>query len=542
MGTVDDLRQARETYERGDWVGAFAAWSEIGLDSLDVDDLDKFASVSHLLGHRDECIAAAQRSCAICEASGDLAHAARNAFRLAMVLMTGGDTAVAAGWSARAERLVQELGTAVVEHGYVEFLQILRKLGAGDLEAAGSCARDVIACGRRFGDADLLAIGLSAYGRVAMYAGRVSEGLALFDEAMAGVVAGEVSPIFAGHTYCVMIEGCQEVSDLGRAAEWTDALTRWCESQPGLIAFTGQCAVHRGQIMALHGAYADAVGEFDRAVLRYAAAGTPVAAGQALAERGDVLRLLGDLRGAQASYEASTDRGYEPQPGLALLWDAQGDEAAASGAIRRLLVERVDPVPRSRLLPAAIAILEAPDGSGDVVALVDELDSIATDFGCSALLASAAHARGRLQIAGSDPAGSLPYLRKSASLWAALDCPYEVARVSTDTGRALRLLGDAESAAQSLVAARTTFARLGARPRVAELDALLAPAALPRGLTAREVEVLRLVAGGKSNGEIATELVLSEKTVARHLSNIFTKLDVPSRTAAAAFAYEHHLA
>ncbi|UYM05647.1 helix-turn-helix transcriptional regulator [Solicola gregarius] len=541
MSAVDDLLQAREMYERGDWAGAFAAWSQVGLERLDVADLDRLATATHLLGHRDECIAALQHAYALCGKAGDVAQAVRSAFRLAMVLMTGGDSTVAAGWTARAENLLEEIDGPVVEHGYVRFLQTMRHLGTGDLGQAAACAQDVVACGRRFDDADLIAIGLSAHGRIAMYTGRVSEGLTLFDEAMAGVVAGEVSPIFAGHTYCVMIEGCQEVSDLGRADQWTAALTHWCEAQPNLIAFTGQAAVHRGQILALHGAYAEAIEEFDHAVRRYSEAGTPVAAGQALAERGDVLRLLGDLRGAEASYAASADRGYEPQPGLALLWAAQGRGSAATAAVQRLLAERLDPVARSRLLPEAISVVGSADTSVDVAALADELDAIATNFGCTALLAAAAHARGRMQIAGSDPAGSLPYLRKAAGLWSALDCPYEVARVDTDTGVALRLLGDAESATHALTTARATFARLGTQPRVVEVDRLLAPGALPNGLTAREADVLRLVARGQTNAAIAAELVLSEKTVARHLSNIFAKLDVTSRTAAAAFAFEHDL-
>lgn len=542
MGVVDDLVRARETFERGDWIGAFDTWSRAGVDSLDADDLDRLATVAHLLGHRDECIATLQRAYAVYEAADDHAHAARSAFRLAMELMSAGDNAVAAGWTARAERVLEQLDADVVERGYLRFLQVLPRLGSGDLSTATAYAIEATECGRRFGDADLVTIAQCAQGRVAMYAGRVPEGLALLDEAMAGVLAGAVSPIFAGHAYCVMIEGCQEVSDLGRAAEWTAALDHWCGAQPGLVAFTGQCAVHRGQIMALHGAYPEAIEEFDRAVLRYVESGTPVAAAQALAERGEVLRLLGDLSAAEASFERAADKGYEPQPSLALVWLAQGKPASAAAAVRRLLAERLDPIGRSRLLPAAIGILAASGTRDDVVALVDELDSMASDFGCSGLLAAAAHARGRLQIDDSDPAGSLPYLRKAARLWSGLDCPYEVARVGVDTGRALDALGDAESAGRQLAAARAAFARLGTKPQLTAVDRLLGPAALPGGLSAREAEVLRLVACGMSNGQIAADLVLSEKTVARHLSNIFAKLDVTSRTAAAAYAFEHHLA
>ena len=539
MGTIDDLVQARRTFEQGDWAGAGATWAEVDRDELSDDDLDRLAVVNELLGHRDECVEVLQLAYARYEAADATAQAVRTAFRLAMVHSSGGDTAVAAGWTARAERLLDDLDDGGLERGYVTFLRFFRHLGAGEIDLATQCAAEVAACGRRFGDADLSTIGLSALGRIEMYAGKVAAGLALFDEAMAQVVAGGLSPIFAGHAYCTMIEGCQEVSDLGRAAEWTEALSHWCDQQSGMVAFTGQCAVHRGQIMAMRGAYREAIEEFERAIARYTEIGTPISAGQAYAERGEVLRLLGDLPAAEDSYEAATDHGYETQPGLALLWFSQGRLDAASAAIRRLLVEPLGPVQRSRVVPAAIEILES---TVDVGELVDELEATARSFGCSALLAKAAHARGRQQLSDTDPAGALPYVRKATGLWAGLDCAYEVARVAVDTARALRLLGDAESAAQTLRTAHATATRLGAQPLLAEIEHELAPAAPPRGLTQREVEVLRLVARGKSNAEIAETLVLSERTVARHLSNIFTKLDVTSRTSAAAFAFEHGLA
>ena len=226
---------------------------------------------------------------------------------------------------------------------------MFRRLVEDDYPGAVACADEVLAVARRFGDPDLTAIGLAAVGRLGLYSGRVTEGLALFDEALAAVAAGEVSPVFAGHVYCVMIEGCQDVSDLGRAAAWTSALSRWAEEQPALVAFTGQCAVHRGQIFRLHGAFREAVDEYDAAIARYLAATTTAAAGLAYAERGDVLRILGELDAADASYEQAADHGFEPQPGLALLWLARGRVVAAVAAVRRLLSEKPDPVGRSRV-------------------------------------------------------------------------------------------------------------------------------------------------------------------------------------------------
>jgi DNA-binding CsgD family transcriptional regulator len=541
MGVVHDLRQARETFERGDWVTAFEAWSDVDTDALGPDDLNRLATAAFLLGRHDECVAAIQKAFQAYVDRADLAAAARCAFWMSMVFATGGDPALAAGWAARADRLLEEIGADVVERGYVRFLHMFRHIAAQDWTTAFQHAAYVTEHGRRFADPDLLALGLSAEGRLTLYSGRVPDGLALFDEAMLAVAAGDVSPVFAGNVYCVMIEGCQEISDLGRAAEWTAALTRWCSAQPGLVAFTGQAAVHRGQIMRLHGAFAEAVEEFDNALRRYLASPTPGAAGLASAEKGDVLRILGDFDAAESSYEAAIDYGYEPQPGLALLWLAVGRTAAALGAARRLLAEAGGPVARSRVLPTVVEILLACGELDEARRVAPELEQIAADFGCAALQAMAAYASGSVELAVGDASGALPYLRKASTLWRGLDAPYEVARVRHQVGRALAALGDEASSASELAAARRVFVELDAAPAAAHMDRTSNPSELPGGLTAREAEVLRLVASGQSNAKIAAALVLSEKTVARHLSNIFAKLDVSSRTAAAAYAFEHQL-
>ena len=414
-------------------------------------------------------------------------------------------------------------------------------LGAGEWEAGVALADATADAGRRHGDPDLLALGLCAGGRIRIYSGRAAEGLARLDEAMAAVAAGEVSPEVFGNVYCIAIEGCQEVVEYGRVAEWTSALHRWCASQPGLVAFTGQSSLHRGQVMRQRGAWAEALEEFARAAERYRLAGSLDAIGQTEGERGDVYRLQGDLAAAEASYQRAGEHGFDPQPGLALLWLAQGSRDAAAAAVRRLVAETQDPVGKCRVLPAAAHVLLEVGAIDDARPVVADLDRVAAGVGSPGLLASAAQAAGALELTAGDAAGALPYLRKARQLWARVECPYEVARVRTLVGRALTALGDDGSARTELTTALATFRDLGARPDADAVARLLEPAALPGGLTAREVEVLRLVASGRSNAQIAGELVLSEKTVARHLSNIFGKLDVDSRTAAAAYAYEHGL-
>jgi DNA-binding CsgD family transcriptional regulator len=539
MGVVE-LEQARAGFDRGDWDVAFEGWSA-DTDALTPVELEDLATAAELLGRHDEAVRALQQAFVCWEQGQDRARAVTCAFRLAMSTATHGEPALFAGWTSRAEGLVAEIGGDGPQRGWVAFLRMFRALGAGAYSDAVAAADEATDVGRRHHDADLVALGLCSQGRLALYAGRAADGVALLDEAMVRVIAGETSPIIAGHIYCTAIEGCQEISDFGRMAEWTSALERWCAAQPGLLAFTGQCAVHRGQLMRIRGEWSSALDEFELASRRYQLVGSPDAAGLAAYEAGDVYRLRGDWEQADAAYQVAADHGYDPQPGLALLWLARGRADAARGAVDRLLAEGGGPVQRSRLLPAAVDVLVASGEVDRARELAGELGSLASAFGCMSLEAMAAQAAGAVELAAGDTSGALPYLRKARQQWTRAESPYERARVQVLMGRALAAVGDVESSRRELEAARSTFRQLGAAPAADEVSHLLAPPTLPAGLTAREVEVLRLVASGRSNAQIATALVLSEKTVARHLSNIFGKLDVGSRTAATAYAFEHGL-
>ena len=302
---------------------------------------------------------------------------------------------------------------------------MFRAIGEGDFTHAQELADEAHATGRRFHDRDLIAMSTCAQGRVAIYAGRFAEGLAQLDDAMVRVISGETSPVIAGHVYCTAIEGAQEISDFGRVAEWTAALERWCEAQPGLLAFTGQCAVHRGQLLRLRGAWDDALREYSRAAERYVELGTPGAIGLTAVETGDVLRLRGDLAGADAAYRRAADLGVDPQPGLALLWLASGRGTAALAAVERLLAEPSGPVQRCRLLPAAIEVLLAAGLVDRARPLAEELSSLASSVGSVVLSASAAHAMGAVELAGGDAGGALPYARRAHQLWAQASSPYD---------------------------------------------------------------------------------------------------------------------
>jgi DNA-binding NarL/FixJ family response regulator len=541
MGLVDDLHRAREAYERREWVAAYRALSDMDEGELKPDDFMALATTAYLLGRRNDCVQALQRAYQAYLDQGDTLGAVRAACSLTLALWMGGEVAVGGGWQSRAERLLDEVTDDAVERGYLYDVNLIGHVIKGEFAEAFATAPKITDYGRRYGDPDLLALGVHSEGRLMVYAGQVAEGLQRLDEAMVGVMAGEVSPIAAGRVYCSTVETCQEVSDLGRASEWTHALATWCDDQPGLVAFTGQCAVHRGQLMRFHGAYRDALEELARAVERYTLAGGDPALGLAHAERGHVLRLMGEYAAAQEAYDAALRFGNQAQPGRALLWSAEGRTEPAATAVRRALGEVGDPVHRSQLLPAAVEVLLAVGANDEAAGLADELAGIAEAFGCAALRGAACSAVAQVALAHADADAVLAAARPAITAWASLSATYEVARCRLLTGRALRLLGEEESAVSELSEARRTFADLGAKPAEREAAQLLAQDRAPGGLSPREVEVLRLVAAGRSNPQIAAALVLSEKTVARHLSNIFTKLGVGSRTAAAAFAYEHRL-
>lgn len=541
MGIVDDLATAREAYERKEWVEAYRALSDLDSAGLQAEDFTALATTAYLLGRHNDCVQALQRAFQAHVEAGDDAAAARSALWLALVLTMGGERAVGGGWAARASRLLDGLKGDLVEHGYVAVHRTMSSVVTRDYAAAFEQAEVVTDYGRRYRDPDLLAHGLNVQGRLMTHAGQVQEGLRLMDESLVGVIAGDVSPIVSGIVYCTTIEACVLVSDFGRMVEWTRALTSWCAAQPGLVAFTGQCAVHRGQLMRLRGAFDEAVEELERAAERYALAGGGPAVGLAHEERGDVLRVLGDLRGAAQAYEQALEYGCRAQPGQALLCAARGDRRGAVSMIGPVLDEVGDPIERSRLLPAAVEILLAAGDHAAASTLVDELGDIATTFGCPALRAAHAQAAAALWLAGDDPRRAVATIRPAVDTWTELGARYEVARCRILLGEALRSLGDDRSATHELTAARDLFAEVGALPAEQDARRRLGEHRAPGGLTGREIEVLRLVAEGKSNAEVAAELVVAEKTVARHLSNIFTKLGVGSRTAAAAFAFDHGL-
>jgi DNA-binding CsgD family transcriptional regulator len=527
---TDHLKRGRDAYARRAWRDCFDALS--AADQLTPEDLERLATAAYMLGRDDQYVAALERAHHAHLERGEPLRAVRCAFWMCMNLALHGEVGRATGWLGRAQRLLDREQRDCVERGFLLMPQLFEHEAAGDYDAAIGVGAEAVAIGERFGDADLFALAAQNQGILLIKQGRVAEGLRLLDESMVAVTAGELSPIVNGFVYCGVITGCQAAYEPRRAQEWTAALARWCEQQPDMVSFTGTCMVHRAEIMQLHGAWPEALQEARRAGERCLMALNEATAAEAVYREGEVHRLRGEHVAAEEAYGRARRSGREPQPGLALLRLAQGRSKVAAAAIRRVLAETSDPAGRAALLPACVEIMLA---SRDVEAAGEaarELEEIAGRWNGALLDAMAAQAHGAVTLAAGDARGALIALRRAEQAWRGLDAPYETARVNVLLSRACAALGDDDTAALERDAAREVFARLGAAPD-------LAGPPEPHGLTAREVEVLRLVATGRSNREIAAELVISEHTVARHVQNIFAKLGVSSRTAATAYAFEH---
>jgi DNA-binding NarL/FixJ family response regulator len=544
VGGDGGLARGREAAGRLAWADAYAALSLADQSSsLAVEDLELLGTAAHLLGRVEDCLRALQRAQQLHAEAGESRRAARCAFWLAFHLGSRGELAQAGGWLARANRLLEHEPPDCAERGLLLLSLAVQHIGAGDNAAAQEVSARAAGIGRHAGDDDLVALALQVQGRALVRLGRVSEAMAAFDEAMVAVVAGELSPVVVGTVYCSMLDACQEILEWRRAREWTEALTAWCGKQPDMVTFSGRCLVHRAEILHLHGAWPESVEEARRAGERLAHAADSWATGAAFYRQAEVYRVLGDFAAAEDAYQQASVWGLEPQPGLALLRLAQGRTDAAQAASRRVLAETSDRLGRAKLLPAQVEILLAV---GDVPGARDaagELTEIAERYHTLALRAVADHARGAVLLAEGDARAAVVALRGAWQAWRELEAPYEAARVRLLIGLGCRALGDEEAAAMELEAARTVFTQLGAALDLTRVEALAhrEAAGKAHGLTERELQVLRLVATGATNHAIASQLFVAEKTVDRHVSNIFTKLGVSSRAAATAYAYQHRL-
>lgn len=541
---TDAQRRGRDAFERRAWQDAHAQLAAADLESpLAPDDRERLAIAAFLIGRDRDVLDHLARAHQEHLDQGHPAHAARCAFWLGFRLIDSGDHAQGGGWLARAGRVLDDGKLDCVERGLLLLPVGFQHMATGDFAAAYDTFSQAAAIGQRFGDRDLVILARNGQGRSLIPQGRIPEGAALLDEAMVGVTSGEASAIVAGMVYCSVLSACHEMFDWRRAREWTAALTRWCAAQPDLVPYRGECQVRRAEVLRLQGAWPNAMEEAQRAQLALSSPPGQPAVAAAFYQVAELHRLRGDFAHAEEAYRQAAQWARKPQPGLAQLRLVQGQVDAARAAIRRTLDEAKLPRVRAMALGPCVEIMLAAGDIAAARAAADELAEIATHFDAPFVQAVSAHAQGAVLLAEGDKRGALDVLRAAWSAWLELDAPYEVARTRVLMGLACRQLADDDAARVELDAARNTFRSLGAAPDLARLDALARPgkAAAPGGLSAREIEVLHSIAAGKSNRAIAQELGISEKTVARHVSNIFTKLGLASRAAATAYAYQHGL-
>lgn len=538
-----ELKRARDAYAQRAWADAYRLFTAVDrTEPLGPEDLGKLCWAAGLSGGDGGDLSLLERLHHLLLDEGKCLDAARVGFWIGHRLSAFGKVGEASGWFARVERLLAREGRPCAEDGFLKLPVAQRHLAQGEFEEAFVAAAEAASIGERFAEPDLVALSRSIQGRARLRQGRLHEGLALLDEAMVMVTTEGLSPVIPAVVYCTLIDGCRQVYALDRCREWTAALARWCDAQPQLVTFTGICQVHRVEVLELNGEWDAAAEEARRACERFASGMDP-AAPAAFYQCGEMHRLRGELDQAEEAYREAHRLGREPQPGMSLLRLCQGKAEAALGSIRSALAASADPLARARFLPAAVEIALAAGDLRFAEEASTELQRIAGQFDSEVLVAMAAHARGVVLVGKGDPRGAVDALRSAFTTWQRLGAPYLAARVRVSLALACRALGDEDGAGLELDAARKVFVQLGAEPDLARLAAP-GPESRPErsdGLTAREMQVLGLVAAGKTNKAIARELFLSEKTVDRHLSNIFLKLGVSSRTAAAAYAFTHKL-
>lgn len=541
------LKQGLAALQQNHWRTAFSNLSAADqVASLSGDELEGLAIAAHLSGHEDRALELLARIHQAHLDAGNVRRAARFAFWLGFIALNKGQHAQSNGWLARASRLLEDQ-EACPENGYLLIPAGITAARSGQIQEALADFVRAGQIGKRFADKDLTTMALNGQGRALIRGGEHTKGNKLLDEAMVAVVGGEVSPIVAGGVYCSVLESCHETHDVRRAQEWTSALDQWCADQPELVPYRGHCLLHRAELLQFRGSWREALVETQSARDRLSQPTPKPALAAALYRIGEIHRLLGEFAQAEDAYLCAAKLGHAAQPGLALLRLAQGRLAQASKSIQSHAARTGVNGKRlsggqAELVEACLEIALAEQDLDAARRYAKALRRLATKHKVLLLEAMTSCAEGAVLLASGEAGKALRALRRGYAIWAELDAPYPAARARALAARACLALDDCEASALELAAARSSFERLGAKTDLTRLAALsMSPMENDSPLTAREIEVLRLVASGASNRSIAQGLSISEKTVARHLSNLFVKLDVNSRSAATAYAFRHRL-
>lgn len=536
---MGELTEARRAHAANDWPRLYQVLTGTPVAELDAVDYSALADAAWWLGKLDESAAAREAAFDAKLAAGSRSEAALEAFLLSLALGDKGEDALASGWRSRAYRLAEEEPGSLAG-GYLLSMEAIAAFHSGNADECVAKARETAAIGRAHGDDTLVAWATHAEGLGLVKLGEVDLGWARLDESMVDAVTGRLKPMWAGLMHCGMLVACEEYGDPRRGWQWVEATERWLRTVPGAVLYPGVCRAHKVRIMQMRGTWPDAEAEARQACadLTNVHAYT---AGFAYYEIAQIKRMSGDFDAAFEAYKQAHQLGFDPQPGLALLRLAQGRVDAAVAGLRRALDEKHDPLARAVLLPHRVEVSLAVKDRDAAVSAADELHELAERYRSPVMRAGAASVLGSLRLADGDASGALTAFRDAVTEWMRLDCTYELARTRSSMAAALRMMGDLDGATLELEAALEAFEELGAEPDARRVRSLLGTADRPKGLSRREVEVLRLVAAGRSNKEIAGDLFISENTVARHLQNIFAKLGVTSRSAATSVALKEGL-
>ncbi len=458
----EEREAGRNAFARHSWREAFETLSNAqAVRALSAEDVERLAESAWWIGRVDDCIAAHERAYAAYMDEGTPRRAAIVAVRLAEDFINRQAKSIGNGWLKRAERLLQDVPECL-EHGVLLRLHAVLALESeGNVDKALGLARQTCDLATRFHDRDLQALAMHDIGRMLVSKGELAQGMALIDEAMAAAVSGELGPRVTGRIYCNMMGTCEKLADYQRAAEWSEAARRWCEPHAG-SGYPGICRVHRAEIMRLRGSWSDAETEALHAA-RELQGVYHIAAGEAFYEIGEIRLRMGDLARAEEVFRQAHELGRDPVPGLALVRLAEGKIAAARALLDRAVAERPEgSLERARLLPASVQIALAAGQLDLAREAAAELEAIAGRYGSTALHASAAQARGAVQVAEGAAVAAVPNLRRACKLWQEIQLPYETATARLLLAGAYRATGSPEDAELELQAATSTLKGLGA--------------------------------------------------------------------------------
>ncbi|MEN8261341.1 MAG: helix-turn-helix transcriptional regulator [Pseudomonadota bacterium] len=549
MTSRANIAAGHDAFRRQNWKAAYERLSAADREAgLDAESLETLANAAYLIARDKEATEIWARAHNALIDRGEVGRAARVGFLLSLTSLLKGEGSKSGGWLARTRRLLDGASDRHVEVGFCMIVLGLRELHGGDYHAALQKFESAVALATDFQDPDLLALSLLSEGQALIELGQSERGTARLDEAMVSVTAGEVAPIFSGIVYCAVILTCQRIFDTERAREWTRAFNEWCEPQPELVLFRGQCLIHRSEILQMRGDWPGAMEEAERACHRLNGQ-SEATVGRAHYQKGELHRLFGEFDSADRSYQEAVRYGFDPQPGHALLRLGGGQTEAAAASIRTAcgsrygLSEFGGNPSRLKLLGPSVEIFLSAGETDTAIAAAEELAARARAIEKPLLEATSAAATGAVLATTDQPEAAIATLKKSLATWQRLGMPYEAARARVKLAEVCHRLGDRDSAGMHFDAARFIFRKLGASPDLTAMDRLPARSwntGVP-GLTDRQLDVLRLLANGQSNREIASELRISEHTVARHVSNIFDKTGVTSRAAAVAHALRQNL-